>query len=542
MKRIATACLVLLCAAAAALGQPVVTANGMVNAASAIQAGLPNGNLAQGSIFSIYGQNMGPAAPGVSATSFPLPTTLSNVSVNVKDSAGANHAAILFFVYAGQINALLPSATATGQASLTVTYNNQTSAPQTFNVVAKSVGLFARNAAGSGPGVVQQYHNGNPTLNDITNSAYPGDVAVLWGTGLGPITGDETEPPKQVNLGTPAQVWVGGQQVLPANIAYEGRSPDAGLDQINFTIPASAPQGCYVPVSVIINGIVSNTVSVSIMPNGGMCSDPLSIYQGLSTSQLQQNGLREGIVSVSQSTASFLGISENSSDASGTFDKYNWTQLAASRAGGLGISVLGACTVFTYSGESGSAPDPIVPTFLDAGTLTLTTPSGAVPLTEQSTGVYSSASGALPYPLAQGSYTVTASGGANVGAFTSTLKLPAPFTWTNMSSIISTGVSLSQGVTVTWSGGSGQYVEIAGDSGVTTPQVAGAVFYCLAPVSAGTFTVPPNVLLALPPSQLGALIVANTPVSSTFNPNPPSGLDVGSFSAGYTSVAIVSYQ
>jgi uncharacterized protein (TIGR03437 family) len=204
-----------------------------------------------------------------------------------------------------QLNAILPSATALGQASLTVTYNEQTSAAQTFNVVQRSVGLFARNSAGSGPGVVQLYHNCTAqgcsvSLNDITNSAYPGDVAVLWGTGLGPVTGDETQQPAApVPLAASAEVWVGGQQVPAANVTFQGRSTYTGEDQINFTIP-NIP-GCYVPVFVKIGNIVSNTVSMAIMPNGGMCSDSLS-YQNLSAAYVQANGLKQGSVTLGRTS------------------------------------------------------------------------------------------------------------------------------------------------------------------------------------------------------------------------------------------------
>jgi len=559
MRVLAKACVALLCAASAALAQPAVSANGMVNAASAVQAGLPNGDVAQGSIFSIYGNNMGPAAPGVSATSFPLPSSqgLGGVTVQIQDSAGATRYAILLFVSAGQINAVLPSATALGQASLTVTFNGQTSAPQTFNVVNGSVGLFARNAAGTGPGIVQQYHHVPFTglvslsLNDISNSAIPGDVAVLWGTGLGPISGDETEPPAQVNLGAVAEVWVGGQQVPPANVSYEGRATFAGEDQINFIVP-NIP-GCYVPVMVKIGNIVGNTVSMAIGASGGMCSDPLSPYSGLTQAYVQANGLRQGSVTLYRSTAAnplppFATTTTDS--AAGLFDSYNWTQLAESR--GVGVSVYGACTVFTFSGIFGTAADIVTPTYLDAGVLSLVGPAGGSPISIPAIGkgVYNvllGGSNGFPAPpyLSPGNYTLTGAGGADVGAFTATLTLPAAFTWTNMDAIAS--VTRADGVTVNWAGGAG-YVLIEGYSAILAPQEAGAMFVCLAQAAAGTFTVPPNVLLALPASALtpayplGGLTVENTAASATFSPNPPTGLDVGAFSAVYQFTTTLGYN
>ena len=546
MRLFAIAVAVLLFAASAALAQPVVSANGMVNAASSIEAGLPNGDIAQGSIFSIWGKNLGPTTP-VQVTKFPLPSTLGlgGVTIQVKDSAGVTRYAIPLYVYGNpvlcQLNAILPSATALGQASLTVTYNNQTSAPQTFNVVKSSVGLFARNSAGTGPGIVQQYHGGAPTLNDISNSAIPGDVAVLWGTGLGPVTGDETLPPTQTTMGQVAEVWVGGQQVPPANVAYEGRSTSSGEDQINFTIP-NIP-GCYVPVFVKIGNIVSNTVSMSIMSNGGMCSDPLS-YQNLSAAYVQANGLKQGSVTLSRTSAAILGFNSTTDTASGSFDSYSWAQLAMSR-GLLGVSVYGACTVFTFSGDSAVTSDPITPTYLDAGALSLVGPSGGtVSIPATSKGVYSKQLGSSATPLAplylsQGNYTLTGAGGADVGAFTSTLTLPAAFTWTNMDAIVS--VTRASGLTVNWTGGAGNVV-IMGYSAITTPQNAGTIFYCIAQASANTFTVPPGVLLALPPSSNGALMVTNTPATATFNPNPPSGLDVGRFAASFTFMKMLGYN
>ncbi len=553
MKVFAKAIVVLLCAAAVALAQPAITPNGMVNAASYIQAGLPNGDVAQGSIFAIFGKNMGPETPA-SAT-WPLPTIqgLGGATVNVEDSGGVSHSVILLFVSAGQINAVLPSAVAVGQASLTVTYNGQTSASQTFKVVARSVGLFARNAGGSGPGIVLQYHGSNPTptLNDISNSAYPGDVAVLWGTGLGPITTDETQPPPQTNMGQVAYVWVGGQQVT--NVAYEGRSTFAGEDQINFTIPSNIT-GCYVPVFVQIGTVVSNTVSMSIMPNGGMCSDSLSGYGSLTSAYLQAHGLKQGSVTLSRTAVEMPSpLPTTTTDAaSGVFDSYDWAQLAESR--GIGVSVYGACTVFTFSGSSATTTDPIAPTYLDAGALSLVGPDGVTkPIPSASKGLYTAQLGSSTTSLylSAGKYTLTGAGGADVGAFTSSLTLPAPFTWTNMDALPVMGalsvVTRAKGVEVNWTGGTGNVV-IEGYSAITTPQNAGAIFICYAQASAGSFTVEPGVLMALPESAesegipMGALMVSNTPASADFNPNPPSGLDAGRFAASFAFMKMVLYN
>ncbi len=60
--RIIRATLPMLLLSAGAFAQPVITQNLVLNGASYVPLGLPNGNIAQGSIFSIFGQNLSPVA------------------------------------------------------------------------------------------------------------------------------------------------------------------------------------------------------------------------------------------------------------------------------------------------------------------------------------------------------------------------------------------------------------------------------------------------------------------------------------------------
>jgi uncharacterized protein (TIGR03437 family) len=75
-------------------------------------------------------------------------------------------------------------------------------------VLAANFGTFTLNENGTGPAVITDV-NYNPIT--MLNPAYPGETLILWGTGLGPVTGNETEPPVQVNLNTGVQVFVQGQ-------------------------------------------------------------------------------------------------------------------------------------------------------------------------------------------------------------------------------------------------------------------------------------------------------------------------------------------
>src|SRR5271156_500670 len=105
--------LVVLILAARALfaQQPILYYRGAVNAASYAPFGLPNAPIARGSIFTVFGENLGPAqSPSLS---FPLSSTLGGVSIGVTQS-GATTQAFPIFVSAGQINAVMPSTVKAG--------------------------------------------------------------------------------------------------------------------------------------------------------------------------------------------------------------------------------------------------------------------------------------------------------------------------------------------------------------------------------------------------------------------------------------------
>lgn len=126
--------------------------------------------------------------------------------------------------------------------------------------------------------------------------------------------------------------------------------------------------------------------------------------------------------------------------------------------------------------------------------------------------------------LVPGTYTVTGTGGADVGPFTATVTVPASPTLVSPLTNNLT-VTRSSGMTVTWTGnGSTGYVfiQVAGATDNTYTNGANAV--CTAPASAGTFTVPPYALLALPPGNSGALSFQELTAAVPFT---ASGLSVG---------------
>ncbi|MBI2819546.1 MAG: hypothetical protein HYX73_06170, partial [Acidobacteria bacterium] len=152
--------------------QPSIDADGIRNGASYALSGMPNAGIAQGSIFIVFGSNLGPASL-VSVSSFPLPTSQGLAGTSTRVTVGSTTVnAIILYTSAGQVAAVLPSSTPLGNGTVTITFNGQTSAPAPITVVRSSFGIFSLNQAGSGPGIFQNIiSNTNQPLNTLTEVA-----------------------------------------------------------------------------------------------------------------------------------------------------------------------------------------------------------------------------------------------------------------------------------------------------------------------------------------------------------------------------------
>ena len=227
--------------------QPIVYYRGTVNAASLAPFGLPNAPIALGSIFTVFGENLGPAT-AQSVTAFPLSTTFNGVSISVTVN-GVTTQAYPIFVSAGQVNAVMPSTVTPGLATLRLTYLTNKSNATTIQIGNSAPGVFAVSSGGYGPGIVQNFISASSEpLNSLVTPAAPGQSIVIWGTGLGPVKFPDNIAPTPGNVVTPVTITIGGQ--LAVNL-YSGRAPCcSGVDQIVATLPANVPLGCWVPVSI----------------------------------------------------------------------------------------------------------------------------------------------------------------------------------------------------------------------------------------------------------------------------------------------------
>jgi len=550
MKSIADILAVLVFAAGTAVAQTTIDQNSVTNAASYLSPGLPNYGIAQGSMFIVKGQNLG-SCPTTLPPPLPLPTTMNGTGVKIT-VGGTTVDAFMVYVYcpegatgATQIAAIAPSNTPVGNGSITI---KDKTAP--IKVVKTAFGMFTVNQAGSGPAIVQNYVSATSTpTNLLTEAAYPGQPVILWGTGLGPIAGNDAGTPPVGNLDVDVQVFVGGKQ---ANVFYKGRSAEfPGIDQINFYLPMDL-EGCYVPVVVKAGGVVSNFGSVAIAKTGKVCSDPNG-FTVEELNKLASGSLNFGNVSLSRLVLSVPQLGELATDSgSGTFLHYLPNTLVAAQLP-LGTSLYGTCLVFTYTGANPFPVDPIKPAGLDAGAkLTVSGPKGQKDLPANATvkGVYSATlgggstpfGGGQPPYLDPGAYTITGPGGADIGAFSVPMSIPQWVTWTNRDAI--TSVPLSQNLNITWTGGDpGSYVAILGAS-ATSNQI-GAAFLCTEKTSVGHFTVPVEVLMSLPQSAIfqgsstGYLAVSNSGVPVRFQ---ASGCDVCAANYTITNAKTVNFQ
>lgn len=482
--------LILLLAAALA-AQPNVS--GIFNAGSWAPTGLTNSGIAQGSIFTLTGNGLGPETLQ-QAQSYPLPTTqgLGGTTITVT-VGGVTETCIMIYTSSTQVAALLPSATPTGSGTLELSYQGASSS-KSITVLAANFGTFTLNEAGSGPGVVT-----DTSYNPITmiNAAHPGQTLILWGTGLGPITGDETEPPQEVNLNTGVKVLVENQQ---ATVLYGGRSSSPGLDQINFVVPSGIGGGCKTSIAVLVKGVTGNVTTTSIAPQGQTtCSETYGILTQANLQKAMTNGsLSVGFIQISR-------IGDGNDDLLAGFGTFPLNSLIRSYGGTI-LASPGSCIAYEVSGELPLINDPIQATPLHTGTdLTITGPNGTKNVSEFSTGLYVSTLATEPSTyLEPGSYTASnGSGGSNVNSFTWNATLPAYVTPTN----IPASINPSEDLTLTWSGGSNYpLVSIFGISGVPVdlPTSSFVDFICTADASAGSFTIPSAILNLVPSNGYGS--------------------------------------
>lgn len=234
MRALAVAVLSLTLAWPSRAQMPIYSAASIVNAADN-----QSGTLAPNTIGTIYGQNLAYGTQSLSQNEVQggvLPTVFPGTGAHVIiGSVLAN----LIYVSPTQINFLVPPNLIPGTVNLNVVVDSWAGPTVPIQLAAASPALFqldAQNAIAT---------EANGTLITPASPAAPGDIVILYATGLG-----YTAPPvvySQIPQGAALVVQsasftiqFNGVAVDPGAILYAGVAPGyAGLYQINLILPAN---------------------------------------------------------------------------------------------------------------------------------------------------------------------------------------------------------------------------------------------------------------------------------------------------------------
>jgi uncharacterized protein (TIGR03437 family) len=246
--------------------------NGRVNAAPAVAsvsaASFLGGSLASESIVAAFGTAL--ATRVEVASTLPLPTTLAGTTVRVRDSAGTERLAPLFFVAPTQINLQIPPGTVAGQATITVTSGDGTVSGGGANIATVAPGFFTANASGQGVAaatVLRVRADGTQVFEPVARFDAAQNRFVAAPIDLGP----ESEQVFLILFGTgfrqrsslsATTLSIGGVSV---EVLYAGAQGDfVGLDQVNARLPRSLIGRGEVDVAVRVEDKAANQVKINI--------------------------------------------------------------------------------------------------------------------------------------------------------------------------------------------------------------------------------------------------------------------------------------
>jgi uncharacterized protein (TIGR03437 family) len=240
----------------------------LLNSSSVSSASFTGVAFASEAITSVFGDQL--ATGTVVATATPLPTALAGTSVTVRDSANVDRLAPLFFVSAGQINFLIPTGTAPGDATIIITGGDGRRSTGRAKIETVAPGLFSANSNGVGVAaavVLRIKANGDRVYEPVSafDSAQQRFVAV-------PIDlGPSTDAVYVLFYGTGIRFRSGLAGVTAniggtnAGVLYAGGDTGfTGLDQINVLLPRSLAGSGEVDVVLTVDGKTANTVKIHV--------------------------------------------------------------------------------------------------------------------------------------------------------------------------------------------------------------------------------------------------------------------------------------
>ncbi len=218
------------------------------------------------SIVAGYGRGLAPRLEV--AASSALPKVLAGVSVRVRDSAGAEREADLFFVSEGQVNFVVPGGTAEGFARVIVYSEGTPVASGSVEVERVAPGIFTANSNGRGVAAALALRvraDGSQSTELIFQCAAAGNCRTV------PIDpGPATDQVFLLLFGTgirghssiALRATIGGESAEVLAAVPQGEF--AGLDQVNVRLPRSLSGRGEVNLDLSIDFRTSNVVTVAV--------------------------------------------------------------------------------------------------------------------------------------------------------------------------------------------------------------------------------------------------------------------------------------
>jgi uncharacterized protein (TIGR03437 family) len=421
----------------------------------------------------------------------PLGTLLSNDPVTIRFRApGAAEARDLKILavqpspgsVTALFTALVPPDTPIGQAEIIAVSASGSSFSTAVWVAPSDFGIFTKTGAGYDAANAQAWR-GAPQKVGLTTPVQAGEWVTLWGTGMGSADA------------AAVSVEIAGISVSPS---YAGAAPGlAGVDQINFQVPAGVPDDCYVPIAVKV-GRAGNTLSIAAATAAGPCHHRLGLTSG-ALATLDQGGQ----VPLSQSWvySDVLPVPDNSSQ----YSRYDTVTLDFMEYDAAGVQLMTGLLNIPVAGCQLSTGGTAIATLLrvppfDAGVPVVAGPGGARIPMDGIAGHYSTKPSDATYPLeavppssfVPGDWSVEAPGGRDIAAFQIALRFPPPLRWTNRATI--SPVSRTNDLILTWDAtGYTDREWMQGSIGVG----AGSIM-CQSPATTGSIIIPASLIAQLP--------------------------------------------
>jgi uncharacterized protein (TIGR03437 family) len=229
-------------------------------------------------IVAAFGSRLATAT--ATADAQPLPTLLAGTTVKVTDSRGVEREAQLLFVSPGQVNYQLPSPTATGVATVTITSADGTVSTGLVEIADAAPSLFTANADGEGVAAAvllrikadgtasyepvavfdQEQNRFVASPIDLGSSTRKEDgigdqvFLVMFGTGFGRIGASNRATAR----------FSRGDFSIEGEVGFAGRQGGlAGVDQVNVRLPRSLSGRGEVEVALSLGSKTTNSVKIS---------------------------------------------------------------------------------------------------------------------------------------------------------------------------------------------------------------------------------------------------------------------------------------